>query len=305
MAIEFNCPSCFQTVSVSEVVAGWQIKCPKCNQPVRVPAPAGQGEEFFQPVVETQTEDEPRPPPAYHQANFPDLADPSNPYRSPAATDQAAVPAARSRLGNRTGPSWEKDGRSPATFLRTFWTQYTDLTGFYQEMRREGGLGAPFAFAFVAGLLGAIGTAFYSWAEIMLEVASDALPEADVTLMLVLALVMNGLAFFMYVAHLFIGSAFIHVLLSLFGGANRGFETTYRVVNYAAGAASVLNLIPLLGIFSSGITWLILAANGLASAHETTTGRTVAAVLMPGVIWSGLWIVLYMGGMALILGLPN
>jgi hypothetical protein len=87
---------------------------------------------------------------------------------------------------------------------------------------------------------------------------------------------------FFVVAGQFIGAGITHLCLLLVGGANRSFETTFRVSCYSSGAASVFNLLPALGpvlVFVWG--GLIVQIIGLSAAHRTSIPRVIFAVFLP------------------------
>lgn len=86
---------------------------------------------------------------------------------------------------------------------------------------------------------------------------------------------------------LFIGSGIIHLCLMIVGGANKPFETTFRVLAFSQGSAGPLQIIPLCGGLISGIWALVCNCIGLARAHETDTGRAVLAVFLPLIVCCG------------------
>ncbi len=85
----------------------------------------------------------------------------------------------------------------------------------------------------------------------------------------------------------FIMAGIYHLCLIMFGGAQNGYEATYRVVAYTQGATAVWNILPVCGGFLNGIWALVSTIIGLREAHQTTTGRAVAAVLVPIVVLCG------------------
>jgi hypothetical protein len=86
---------------------------------------------------------------------------------------------------------------------------------------------------------------------------------------------------------LFIGTAIVHVCLMIVGGANKTFETTFRVLAFTHGSTGPLQMIPFCGGLIAGIWALVVNCIGLARAHETTTARAVLAVLLPLVVCCG------------------
>jgi hypothetical protein len=79
---------------------------------------------------------------------------------------------------------------------------------------------------------------------------------------------------------LFLAAGAVHALLALFGGANRPFTVSARVLAFAY-SPQILSIVPLVGSVA-GSAWMVaVAIIGLREAHATTTGRAAAAVLIP------------------------
>jgi hypothetical protein len=86
---------------------------------------------------------------------------------------------------------------------------------------------------------------------------------------------------------LFIGAAIVHLCLMIVGGANKTFETTFRVLAFSQGSTGPLQMIPVCGGLIAGVWGLVVTCIGLARAHETETGRAVFAVFLPLVVCCG------------------
>ena len=79
---------------------------------------------------------------------------------------------------------------------------------------------------------------------------------------------------------LFIWSALVHLMLVLFGGANRGFATTLRVMCYAQTTQLAVVLPGIGGLIA--IVWrLVLEIAGLATAHKTDGWKAALAIILP------------------------
>jgi hypothetical protein len=76
----------------------------------------------------------------------------------------------------------------------------------------------------------------------------------------------------------FIVAGIIHLFLMLFGGANRGFGATFRVVAYTESLA-LCYIVPMCGPLIFLLWGLVLYIIGLAYAHRTDGWRAVLAVL--------------------------
>jgi hypothetical protein len=100
-------------------------------------------------------------------------------------------------------------------------------------------------------------------------------------------------AFMLVPIGLFLGSGILHLCLLLVGGANEGYQATFRVASYSS-VTSLFNAIPVLGAIAS-LWGIVLTVIGLREVHKTSTGKSVAAVLIP----VGLAILLAVGAIAM------
>jgi hypothetical protein len=183
----------------------------------------------------------------------------------------------------RTGPAWESRGYSVESFLATARQALLEPSVFFSDMRREGGLGAPLVYGLLGFTLGlvvsaAVQTSLSSMP--MLGMPSE-LESMVGSVAFVLAVI--AMSPFLALFSLFVSSAIYHVMLLLLGGA-RTFETTFRVVSYTAGSTGLIAVIPFCGGFVSAVWQIVAAIIGLARAHEISTGKAAAAVLLPAVI---------------------
>lgn len=80
--------------------------------------------------------------------------------------------------------------------------------------------------------------------------------------------------------YLLIAAGLTHVGLKVVGAAHAKFMATLRVNAFAAGPQLFL-AVPLLGIPASVVWVFVLIVVGLREVHHTTTGRAIAALLLP------------------------
>lgn len=78
----------------------------------------------------------------------------------------------------------------------------------------------------------------------------------------------------------FMFGGIVHLFLLMFGAAKHGFNTTIRVFCFAVGP-TLFEVVPFLGGAVGSIWSLVITVIGLREAHESTTGRALAAVLVP------------------------
>jgi hypothetical protein len=210
---------------------------------------------------------------------------PPQPFTPPSFTPPPPPFAAR------TGPPWEQDGTLVDRFVNTVRGIVTDPKGFFQTMRREGGLGTPLLYAFVGNMIGWLMALVYQ----TLTPFGGGLGEA-----------MGGFVMMMFIlpvavlVGLFLWSGLLHVVLSLLDGARQPFETTFRVVAYTSGTTSLANIVPWCGGFIGAAVAIAFTIIGLSEAHEIPVGKSAIAVLVPLVICCGLGllIVVTMFGLA-------
>jgi hypothetical protein len=82
---------------------------------------------------------------------------------------------------------------------------------------------------------------------------------------------------------LFLAAGVTHGLLRLLGGASGPFSLTTRVFAFAY-APQILAIVPWVGM-PLGFVWMVgIGVIGVREAHRTTTGRALAAVLVPVII---------------------
>lgn len=85
---------------------------------------------------------------------------------------------------------------------------------------------------------------------------------------------------------LFIWSALVHLMLTLLGGANRGFATTLRVMCYAQ-TTQIAVVVPGLGGLIAWFWRLVLEIVGLTEAHKTDGWKAALAVILPLLLCCG------------------
>ena len=94
---------------------------------------------------------------------------------------------------------------------------------------------------------------------------------------------------FVIVIALFVGAAILHFCCMLAGAlqtSRSGFEGTLRVVCYSE-VSSLASIIPGVGGLIAIVWWIVLAVQGVQRLHQTTSGKAVAAVLIPVVVCCG------------------
>jgi hypothetical protein len=148
-------------------------------------------------------------------------------------------------------------------------------TSFFRRMPRDISLGSALAYYFTMGIIAAGLSLFWrmvlggSFIDRLYPDAASENPFVDFLLSPILLILA-----------LYIGAGVMHLFLLLFRGSKHGFGTTLRVVCMSEGP-QLFNIVPFLGPIIGGIWILVLYVIGLREAHETTTGKAVAAILVP------------------------
>jgi hypothetical protein len=170
----------------------------------------------------------------------------------------------------------------------------------FTMMRPEGGLMDPLLFGLIGGSIGSIMATLY---QFLLRSSGFTGQNTaffnkfgvDVSGYIVVDIIFTPVK---VALGLFICGAILHLCLMLFGGANRPFETTFRVFGYATGATYLFCLVPACGGLVALIYLIVLTTIGLARTHQTTTGKALMAVLSPIILCcvSALLLALLVGG---------
>ena len=157
---------------------------------------------------------------------------------------------------------------------------------FFLKMPREGGLGGPLLYGFIMGEIGFLFSLMWEGMSIFVPPFFERNGFGD------MVGEVAGVTFFFFaspaivLAVLFIFSALLHVCLLIVGGAQRPFETTFRVICYAS-STDLLEIVPCCGWFV-GLVWnLVLTIIGVRETHEISTGRAALAVLLPAIVCCG------------------
>jgi hypothetical protein len=238
-------------------------------------------------------------------AQFPEFAGGETPLAAPGVMPSSdATPGILAVAA--TGLPWDRRqelGIFPA-FFETLKLVLLNPSAAFSTMKPEGGLGEPLIYALIGGSIGCFVYFLFSIFMSSFGIMSNRNALAGLT-GLGIGTVFVFLFIPIFVAlGLFIGSAIIHLCLTLVGGARRSFEATFRVVCFSAGSTYPLMIVPICGGVIAGIWCLVVECIGLARAHATTTGRAVLAVALPLIVCCGGGFVLaVMGG--IFAGLAN
>lgn len=287
MSIEFTCTQCDKKLRTADDTVGRQVRCPACGTVQQVTNAGSQDD------AQGQSGFPPRTEPSFG-APFPaPISSADNPYASPSASAFGPMPGERSAAGPRSGPAWERDRNSLASFFITLRDVAITPRWFFSTMRREGGLAGPLRFAVVGGMIGCTFMAIYGLLYQAISGANAAVapgafgprrgldPVSMFGGFCCCSGVVGPLATLAYV---FLATGVFHATLALFGGARFGFESTLRVVAYSFGTMVLLGIVPICGPYLIALAQLVYLGIGLCFAHETEGWKATLAVLLPSVL---------------------
>ena len=217
--------------------------------------------------------------------NEQDALEPTEPDEDLSLLSPEAEPSLTEEAGPIT-PSWERRteiGFAPALF-KTIREVLLDPVTTFRHMPVTGGLGGPLLFVVLLGTVGSIFQGVYSLTGVGLQMifpVLDQVTDAEAGMNVVLTVSLMILSPLLMVVGTFIGSGILHLFLMLFGGANRGFEATFRVISYVGGATALLNAIPICGGLILFVWSMVCETIGAKEAHQTTTWQALLAVITP------------------------
>jgi hypothetical protein len=195
-------------------------------------------------------------------------------------------------------PAWER--RSETGIFPALIDTVRSILGrpgeVFSAMPKSGGYKGPLFFWLLIGMITGAVAMFYQVGLWMVNPESLG-PEMEsfgpaVAMGIFLAYLFVILPILLLVG-IFISAAITHLFLLLVGGAKESFETTFRVLAYAYGSTSVLQMVPFCGSLIYSIWGLIASIIGLARAHNTEVSKVIIAVLLPLILFCGCLIAIF------------
>jgi len=203
---------------------------------------------------------------------------------APDAARESAATRPGSDDGSAAGGTpWEAAGGIDSLF-RTWWESLSDPKGFFSRVDWDGGWENPLLYYLLFSVVGA-GLATL-WSALLVPAVVSAVGMGD------LVPTPSGGAllgqFFLspfqalFALAVFAGAS--HLVLAFLADRPRGIGATARAFCYSAGPQLLL-VVPFLGGVAALIWSAVLAAVGLRTAHRTTTGRAVGALVVTAVAY--------------------
>jgi hypothetical protein len=166
-----------------------------------------------------------------------------------------------------------------AAFVRTWQGASLRPAPFFRAMPDRASLGAALLYYLPLGIL-------VAGADLFWRTVRDSTPEEHAVLgaaSSIPPIVSFLLSPLILLLSLFIAAGVTHLLLKAFGGASRDLVVTTRVFAFAY-SPQLLGVVPVIGTVTGFIWMVFVGIIGVREAHDTTTGRATAAVLIPVVI---------------------
>ena len=211
---------------------------------------------------------------------------------APELAPEASAPASDPMIAAEGAePAWEdreQIGILPA-IARTVGAVLMRPSPTFASMKQTGGLADPLLYFVLLGSSMFAVSVLYQIAATSLspEIFAKGLPHTSKTAISVALFGSVLISPALYVLSAFISSGITHLALMVLGGANRPFETTFRVICYAQARAMVFNLLPMFG----GLLGVIWGAYCLIIGLKETNGisglKATLAITLPGLLCCG------------------
>jgi hypothetical protein len=170
------------------------------------------------------------------------------------------------------------------SFVQTAREIVINPVNFFRSIRRQGDFVNPLIFAIICAVISGVLAGIIG---LLISLATgNGIGSAFGSLFgaIILTPILTAIG-------LFVWAAIYHLLVILIiRPSHAGYEATFRVVAYASvlQLASWLAAIPILGILvliAIAVYGVVLSVLGIREIHSTTTGRAVAVVLIPAIIF--------------------
>lgn len=205
----------------------------------------------------------------------------------------APSPTSAEAATPETGLPWEH--RHEIGFFKAFFDTVSVLLmkpgEAFTMMKREGGMTDPFLFGLIGATAGTIASLLFQVGLQSISGVGGKNSLLEVFGPGVVAAIIVSSPLWVACA-MFIVSGILHLCLLILGGANRQFETTFRVVCFSWGASQLFGIIPFCGGYVAGIYNIVLQCIGFTRAHETTTWKALLAIFLPMIVCCGIFAVL-------------
>ncbi|MBT4651339.1 hypothetical protein HOC13_02335 [Candidatus Woesearchaeota archaeon] len=176
-------------------------------------------------------------------------------------------------------------------FFKTWKTVILDPKVFFSKLPNKMGLREPSIFYLklqtISWLLVAIVMGFWLIPSGGFSLVSSLFGGVGILVGLLLGILTVVVMIFLSWGMMFVGAGVIHLFVRAFGGIKE-YKETFKAMAYGS-APGVLSSIPLLGWLAS-IYSVILQVIGLSERQKLSLARSVAAVLVPTVLFGAIFL---------------
>ena len=217
---------------------------------------------------------------------------------APGADAAPALPLATAGVSASAGTGLPWENRAQLGLVKAWFDTVSLLitkpSDAFTMMRPEGGLLDPLLFGLIGGCAGGIVSLVFQGLFQSIpgfSARNNAMDFFGIGLWAVIA-IYAVLMPLLVTLGLFLGGGILHLCLMMVGGANRSFETTFRVACFTSGAANLFSMIPICGGIIAVVYQIVLECIGLSRAHQTTTGKALMAIFLPLIVCCGVAVLL-------------
>ncbi len=153
----------------------------------------------------------------------------------------------------------------------------------FSTMTHKGGIKEPLAFGLLLGSLGTMLGVFWQFLMIgdrLISTWPNLIGQFSLGLIFLIVMILTPLY---VIINMFVVSGILHLCLVITGAGRNGFEGTFRIVAYSQ-SIKLLSLVPFVGGFVGWFWHFIVQVIGLREMHETSSLRTIIAMLLPIVL---------------------
>jgi hypothetical protein len=180
---------------------------------------------------------------------------------------------------------WEQEDASfPADLFRSWIDCLTRPSEFFESLDPDAPFARPYLFFLIAVVLGSGLGALSTQAVLGAWTAEYYAAQGVSPPGPAWALFTFFLSPFVGTMALALNTAFVHVGVRLFTERPKPIGMTARTLCYVA-APQVLALVPFIGWVVAPIWGLVITVIGVQRTHDTTVGRSLAAVLIPPIVF--------------------
>lgn len=229
-----------------------------------------------------------------------------DPGPAPSVPRTAEEDAGTGEDAGREPTPWEARGGVGA-LVDSWWESLTEPRRFFSRVDWRGGWERPILyyllFVVVGAGLGSLWSALLMPAFVSAFGVENLVPSPSGDLLLRQFFLSPFRALFSLAV--FAGAA--HLVVTLLADRPRRFRATGRALCYSVGP-QMLMVVPFLGGLAAVIWSAVLAVVGLRTAHRTSTGRVLGALVLAGIVYTGfsaVWGIVVQGALGGTLPLPG